>query len=151
MVAENHEADAVRIDRRLPATPEEVFDAWTDPKMLQQFMVPNTVRRARVQADVRVGGEFKIVMENDDSETDHHGKYVEIDRPRKLAFTWRSVHTANRDSLVTLYFTPDGEDTRILLVHEQLPDAVARQKHMGGWSSVLDHLSEHLQKGKSSE
>ena len=25
----SHEADAVRIDRLLPATPEEVFDAWT--------------------------------------------------------------------------------------------------------------------------
>jgi uncharacterized protein YndB with AHSA1/START domain len=149
MVAQNHEADAVRIDRRLPATPEEVFDAWTDPATLQQFMVPNTTRRARVKADVRVGGEFEIVMEHDDKETDHHGKYIEIDRPRKLVFTWRSINTGGRDTLVTLYFTPDGEDTRILLVHEQLPDEKAKTGHTGGWSSVLDHLTEHLQQGKT--
>ena len=148
MVAQNHEEDAVRIDRRLPATPEEVFDAWTDPAMMRQFMAPGNVQRTRVKADVRVGGEFEIVMEQPDKETDHHGKYIEIDRPRKLAFTWRSVHTGNRDTLVTLYFTPEGEDTRILLVHEQLPDEKAKQGHTGGWSGILDKLTEHFQKAK---
>lgn len=146
MVAQNpHDNDALRIERRLPATPEEVFDAWTDPTTLQKFMVPNTVLRARVKADVRVGGEFQIVMEHENDETDHRGKYIEIDRPRKLVFTWRSKHTDDRDSLVTLYFTPDGDDTRILLVHEKLPSDDARQKHKGGWSSVLAHLTEYLQ------
>ena len=43
------EKDAVRVDRRLPATPEEVFDAWTDPATLQKFMVPHSVLRARVR------------------------------------------------------------------------------------------------------
>jgi uncharacterized protein YndB with AHSA1/START domain len=149
MVAQNPEADAVRIDRRLPATPEEVFDAWTDPATLQQFMAPGNVKRTRVKADVRVGGEFEIVMEQPDKETDHHGKYIEIDRPRKLVFTWRSVHTGDRDTLVTLYFTPDGDDTRILLVHEQLPDDVARKGHTGGWTGILDKLTEQLQQGKT--
>lgn len=144
-----HEPDAVKVDRRLPATPEEVFDAWTDPESLKLFMVPHSVLRARVQADVRVGGEFQIVMEHETDETDHRGKYVEIDRPRKLSFTWRSKYTDNRDSLVTLYFTPDGEETRILLVHEKLPSATARQQHNDGWSSVIDHLDEFLRKAKS--
>ena len=148
MVAQNHEEDAVRIDRKLPATPEEVFDAWTDPAMMRQFMAPGNVQRTRVKADVRVGGEFEIVMEKPDKEIDHHGKYIEIDRPRKLVFTWRSVNTANRDTLVTLYFTPEGDDTRILLVHEQLPDEKAKQGHTGGWSGILDKLAEHFQKAR---
>jgi uncharacterized protein YndB with AHSA1/START domain len=147
---DSHEKDAVRVDRRLPATPEEVFDAWTDPITLQKFMVPHSVLRARVTADVRVGGEFQITMEHEQDATDHWGKYVEIDRPRKLSFTWRSKYTDNRDSLVTLYFTPDGDDTRILLVHEQLPSAEARRQHNDGWSSVIDHLSDYLQ-GKISK
>ena len=44
---------------------------------------------------------------------------------------------------MTLYFTPDGDETRILLVHEQLPDAEARRKHSGGWSSVIDRLNQY--------
>jgi uncharacterized protein YndB with AHSA1/START domain len=149
--SDSHEKDAVRIDRLLPATPEEVFDAWTDPKSLSKFMCPNEVLRARVQADVRVGGQFQIDMVNKNDETKHTGKYVEIDRPRKLAFTWRSKHTDNRDSLVTLYFTPDGDETRILLVHEQLPDAEARRKHTGGWTSVIDHLDQYERGVKSTD
>ena len=88
MNAQNsHEADAVQIDRRLPATPEEVFDAWTNPNSLRKFMCPNEVLHARVEADVRVGGKFQIDMVNKNDETMHTGKYVEIDRPRKLVFT----------------------------------------------------------------
>ena len=146
-MSDSHEKDAVRLDRRLPATPEEVFDAWTDPATLQKFMVPQSTLRAKVKADVRVGGEFQIVMEHEKDATEHRGKYVEIDRPRKLSFTWRSKYTDNRDSLVTLYFTPDGDETKILLVHEQLPTPEAIAQHSGGWSSVIDHLVDVLKTG----
>ncbi len=114
-------------------------------------MCPNEVLHARVEVDVRVGGQFQIDMVNKNDETKHTGKYVEIDRPRKLVFTWRSKYTDDRDSLVTLYFTPDGDETRILLVHEKLPDAEARRKHTGGWSSVIDHLDQYERGLKSSE
>lgn len=146
-----HEKDAVKVERLLAAPPEEVFDAWVDPNSLRRLMCPNTVLHARVEADVRMGGEFRIDMVNPQDETAHFGKYVEIDRPRKLSFTWRSKYTQNIDTLVTIYFTPEGNNTRLTLVHEKLPTEDLRRKHEGGWTSIVEGQVEYLQRLNSSD
>ncbi|MGH7965219.1 MAG: SRPBCC family protein, partial [Candidatus Binatia bacterium] len=55
----------VRIRRRLPATPQEVFDAWTDPESMKDWMCPGTTTLAAVELDVRIGGKFRIVMRDE--------------------------------------------------------------------------------------
>jgi uncharacterized protein YndB with AHSA1/START domain len=142
---------AVRVERVLPASPEEVYDAWTDPQTLRRFMCPHNVLFARVEADVRVGGKFRLDMVHADHTTEHYGEYRELDRPRKLVFTWRSKYTAERDTLVTILLSPEGENTRLVLIHEQLPSDKARQQHTGGWTSCLEKLSEYLATTKAAD
>jgi len=75
---------------------------------------------------------------------EHIGKYVEIDRPRRLVFTWASPATQHKPSLVTIDFVEQGGATEMSLTHEQLPEYMA-QAHTGGWTSAFDKLAAHVE------
>jgi uncharacterized protein YndB with AHSA1/START domain len=134
--------DAVEIHRRLPAPVDEVFQWWTDPERLQEWMSP--VGTVEAEVDLRVGGTIRIVMRGDGVEIEHLGTYLEIEPPRRLVFTWMSRFTGPQASVVTLELEPDGAGaTRLHLVHQRLPEA-ATASHRGGWAAMLDRLGDRL-------
>ena len=131
----------LRVVRRLPASPEEVFDAWLDADSLREWMCPGTIQVSVVEVDPRVGGRFRIVM----GSTEHTGEYRELRRPDRLAFTWISEHTLDRETLVTVELRAIGRETELTLTHEQLPDDEARLKHERGWTGIVEKLAAHLE------
>ena len=116
------------VRKQIAASCEEVFDAWTDPMSLMEFMRPGTIQRVDAQVDARVGGKFRIDMIGVSSNTVHTGEYLVIDRPRLLKFTWISKYTDNRPSVVTIELTPRGAtQCEIVLTHTQLPQQLDRK------------------------
>jgi uncharacterized protein YndB with AHSA1/START domain len=87
-----------------------------------------------------VGGTFRIVMVDDESDILHTGTYREIDRPRRLAFTWSSPATGFRDSIVTVTFRPTSGATVVEIHQVGLRDEAARASHEHGWSVALGEL-----------
>lgn len=78
-------------DRLLPASPEKVFEAWSDPEGLAAWMCPAPdMRRASVEIDFRVGGRFQILMHGTDQDYLQRGEYLEIEPPKRLVMTWIS-------------------------------------------------------------
>lgn len=53
----------VTFERIYDASPETVWQAWTDPAMLKQWWGPDNVTIPECEVDLRVGGRFYIVME----------------------------------------------------------------------------------------
>jgi uncharacterized protein YndB with AHSA1/START domain len=133
----NSAAGRVRIERLIPASIKDVFAAWTDPKTMSQWLSPTS--QAEVEADVRVSGSFRLVMLGDGMRIDHEGEYVAIEPPRLISFTWRSAYTRDITTLVTVTLEPVEQATRLVLVHERLPDETA-ESHRDGWGSILDRL-----------
>src|SRR5687768_12547692 len=133
-------APSVVIERLIPAPPRVVFEAWLDPKALQRFMCGGPgVRVTKVECDPRVGGRFLIVMNVGGQDIEHRGEYLEIERHRRLAFTWLSAY-AGEGSCVTLHFVDSGNgETRLTLEHVGLIEA-ERSKHHVGWSHILSGL-----------
>src|SRR5689334_16478803 len=87
----------VHVTRRYSASPERVFDAWLDSKTIGTWMfghVPGE-EMVRISVDPRVGGGFSFVVRRQGRELDHVGKYLEIDRPRRLVFTWGILGESN--------------------------------------------------------
>lgn len=60
---------SIRLVRVLPASPEEVFDAWTDPKSIQEWMCPGAISEAVATLDVRINGRFTIIMKSPSCQT----------------------------------------------------------------------------------
>ena len=90
------------------------------------------------------GGKFTIVMKVGDDEIPHTGKYLEIKRPNKLAFTWESPFSTD-GSTVTLRFSDlGGSKTNVELSHIKFIDEESRENHEGGWGNILECLNDIL-------
>ena len=131
------------ISKHFKASPDAVFDAWTDPEGLGAWFSPMTTASVP-KLDLRVGGEFQIDMHGDGEDYVHTGQYVEIDRPRKLAFTWRSDGTGQQETLVTLALEPAGDGTSLTLTHVDFPSVESRDNHEKGWTAIAAKLEAAL-------
>ena len=141
MNAPNNAPGSLVVKKQIAASCEEVFDAWTDPMSLMEFMKPGGMQRVDAQVDARVGGKFRIDMVGAASTTVHTGEYLAIDRPRLLKFTWISKHTDNRPSVVTIELTPRGAaKCELVLTHTGLPESQVKA-HTDGWTAISDLLA----------
>jgi uncharacterized protein YndB with AHSA1/START domain len=132
---------SLTVQREIAAPADDLFDAWLDAESLGSWFKPSGTRETRAETDPRVGGSFRIVMVTDESSMVHTGTYREIDRPRRLVFTWSSPATQFRESIVTVTFEPSSDDSTIVAIHHAgLPDEEARTGHRSGWSDILREL-----------
>ena len=145
-MAEIDQKPSLSIVRKLGASPEAVWRAWTDPQALKQWMAPSDAFTVPVaEADVRVGGRYHIVMKAPDGQLhDVSGIYREVVPNRKLVYTWAWKDTPERESLVTLRLRAAGEGTELTLIHEEFADAAARDRHGQGWTACIGRLERLL-------
>lgn len=128
----------IRVERLLPAPIADVYAAWTEPREMAQWLSPSG--HAEVEADVRVGGAFRVIMIDGDFRLEHTGEYLIVDPPRRLSFTWRSAYTSPDASQVDVVLSARGTKTLLVLSHQRLPDAT-RASHEGGWVAILERLN----------
>ncbi len=121
---------------------EKLFAAWLDPEIVSQFMCPGEVKIARLVWPAKVGGEFIVDMIHNGKPHPHNGRFLEIDGPRRIVFTWNSEH-AGKDSQVTLDFaeTETRGESLLTLTHERLPSVEAIGQHRGGWNGIMENLA----------
>jgi len=133
----------VKVSRSINAPIDTVFNAWLNPETLSKFMLPAPgMPEPRTEVDARVDGRFAIYMVVGDQEIPHSGKFLEIDSPNKLVFTWESPFST-QGSTVTISFTAtDDHRTQIDLTHVKFKDEEARANHEGGWNRILEILDE---------
>ncbi len=71
------------------------------------------------------------------------GRYTEIERPTRLAFTWIWDGDARR-TLIELDFEEIDGITTVTFIHSGLWDEEAVRSHEGGWSRMLANLKRTL-------
>jgi uncharacterized protein YndB with AHSA1/START domain len=88
----------------IDAPPDEVFRAWTEPALMQQWFAPLPWTTPRVETDVRPGGATLIVMRSPEGdEFPSRGVYLEVVTDRRLVFT--DAYTAAWDPSDKPFFT----------------------------------------------
>ena len=136
----------VRIERVLPAPIEVVFEAWTDPARMAEWLSP--VGHAEVEVDPRVMGRFKVSMIGETTRIEHTGEYLVVNPPNELSFTWQSLYTGSEPSVVTVLFEAEGDETRIVLTHSRLPESQVHP-HTLGWEAMIMRLAGLLDRMRS--
>ncbi len=133
----------VTVERKISASPAEVFDAWLDPK------IPGNPWNAaeKFLLNAKVDGLFYWALRG----TAHYGRFTEVDRPARIAHTWVSPNTMGEESTVTVTFQSQGEATRMTLVHSGLPETEQGRSHEKGWNYFLEILREHFGNGAPKE
>jgi uncharacterized protein YndB with AHSA1/START domain len=100
-----------------------------------------------------IGCEFEFVVEHEGNSYHHLCKVTEVTPQRKIASTWRYKREPG-DSLVTFELLPDGDKTRLKLMHtgiETFPRTAvyARTNFETGWTAIATGLEQFLRKGMS--
>ncbi len=141
-------APVIRVERRLAASAERVFDAWLDPKWIGRFMFGPHLREEQIvslDTDARVGGVFHYRVARAGQEIDHTGTYREIDRPRRLVFTWGVDAEQGDLSVVTIEITPEADGCMLALTHRLHPDwAEYADRTQQGWTKIVGDLANAL-------
>jgi len=136
-------ASELRLTRVVPASVEEVFEAWTDPEVLARWWGPGGSTVSEAEIDPVPGGRYRMVINTAEGNTlAMAGIYVAVDPPRRLEFTWRWEMGGPDDveSRVTVELTPMGDETELVLVHGGFPDAETAAPYSGGWEATLPGL-----------
>lgn len=144
---------AVRLQRNIPATPEQVYRAWLEPDLLRRWLAPAGLEVTRAEVDEHVGGRFRIWQANAGGEAGgFECEVLELVPGERLVFRWgfvgpdRSAGPAY-DSLLTITLEgAAGGATTLTLVHEQLDALHAAMPRVAekvgvGWGMALEKLA----------
>jgi len=119
----------------MDASPATIFPFLIDPAQQVRWM------GTEADLDPRVGGEYRVLVQGRHPGV---GEFVEVVPDRKVVFTFgwdepdHPIPAGSTEIEITL--TPDGDKTRVRLVHRGLPDDAVGD-HTEGWSHYLDRLS----------
>ncbi|HTD51323.1 MAG TPA: SRPBCC family protein [Acidimicrobiia bacterium] len=137
---------AALVQRVLPAPPDAVFAEWIDPEALAEWMCPRPARATHIELDARVGGLLRLDIVDDETEMVVTGRFLALDRPNHLQFTWTcsTWPTESSDSVVTVTLQPHGGDATLMTIRHTLvpPDQVANHQH--GWEQIGAQLAQQL-------
>ena len=133
----------VRVTHRFAATPERVFDAWLDPRTAGKWLFATpTGTITRCEIDGRVGGKF-VITRIDGEEFEHVGEYLEVERPRRLVFTFGVPRLSKEMTRVVIEIAPVGSGCELTLTNEGvLPEYADRVPQ--GWTMILGNLEKSL-------
>jgi uncharacterized protein YndB with AHSA1/START domain len=113
--------DNIRLVTILPVTPEELYDAWlSSPGHTAMTGAPAT-SEARVGARHTAWNGYIS------------GELVELEPGRRILQTWRTTEFPESapDSLLEVVLVLDGNDTRLTLIQNGIPDGQGEKYHEG--------------------
>jgi uncharacterized protein YndB with AHSA1/START domain len=129
-------SQAVECEVRIEASPETIFEFFTDPAKAVQWMGDSAT------LDPRPGGIYRVEM---NEQYIAIGEYVEVDPPHRVVFTWGWQGDAEGmppgSSTVEITLEPDGDATVVRVVHSGIPTREAAESHRAGWNRNLPKLA----------
>jgi uncharacterized protein YndB with AHSA1/START domain len=136
-------ASALKIERNFDAPPARVFDALVKPDILAKWFAPSDEFEVYVDRfDASVGGSYRIEMRHSGGETHIAvGTIKELQKPRRLVYTWKWEGGEMPDTLVTWELAEKGAGTDLVLLHERFPNEEATEHHTQGWTAMMPRLS----------
>jgi len=135
---------ALHLEQVIDAPREVVFRMHTEPELFARWFGPAGFTVSSIEADVRVGGAYRIEMQPSEGDAFFlGGEFVEIDEPARLSYTFRyeepdpddrenvvvfSLADVNGSTAVTVDQSPFATDARLAL-------------HRQGWTDTLERLA----------
>ena len=159
-LAYENEKQELIIDRIFNASPEKLFQAWSDPKLIAQWWGAKSYTTPVVKIDFRVGGQLLYCMRSSEGQdTWGKGTYKEIVRPSRIVVTDSFADPQGNtvpasfygmevdmpmELLVTLTFKALPSGTKLTLIHTGLPEGEFIDLTKMGWNESFDKLDELL-------
>jgi uncharacterized protein YndB with AHSA1/START domain len=125
------------LDVFIAASPQTVWQFWIDPERMCEWW------GIKAELDPHPGGIYRVTMSDDGPVMS--GAYVDLDPYERLVFLfgWEDGRhgIAPRSTRVEVRLTPEGNGTRLILRHCELPTDEAIDQHQQGWVHFLGELA----------
>jgi len=148
------------ISREFDAPVEKVWKAWTEPALLKQWWGPDNVTIPECELDLRVGGQFSIVMEAGEAMGPYKGtlwpmqaEFTVIEPNAKLSYTAKAWTEGMKedtmiDQTTEITFTEEGGKTKVEIraaIYSLGPKAgMAAQGMQAGFGQQFEKLNAFL-------
>lgn len=131
--------ETIKVETTVHASVEKVWEYWTEPQHITKWSFASDDWHAPfAENDLRVGGTFLTRMEAKDGSFgfDFGGVYDEIKINELISYTLGDGRK------VTISFTSQGRDTKIIEVFDAEPThSIEQQKE--GWQAFLDNFKKY--------
>lgn len=98
----------------------------------------------RYELDTRVGGSYTVTRERGGKTYVAVGQYLEIDRPRRLSFTFAMPQYADDSDTIIVDIAPDSGGCLVTVTEEGLRPGYETST-VNGWNKMFDLLQAGLQ------
>jgi uncharacterized protein YndB with AHSA1/START domain len=133
----------LQLRRVLPASPEVVYAAFTEPEQLAGWWGPQGFAIPSIKFEASVGEDYTIEMQPPTGDAFHlTGELREVDPPRRLAYTfaWDPPASDDVETLVELSFRDLDDSTEVALEQGPFKTEERRGLHHDGWTDSFDKL-----------
>lgn len=136
----------ITLTRTIDAHIDDVFKAWTDPALIEQWQAD------QAELDAFEGGEYKFTTFGDEDDPEDHtvsGEVLKFVENEKLVMSW--VHKADEDDgddlifVLEIAFKALNQDQTSVTVTERglaHEDPESRIFSIEAWSAALENLAE---------
>jgi uncharacterized protein YndB with AHSA1/START domain len=156
------------INRTFEAPRELMFEMWTNPKHLSQWLAPTGCEMEFIRQDIKTGGGTFYFMSGPDGNRMYgRSHYLKIEKPDQIVYTQQFCDENEKTTrhpmapswpetmLTTINLTEEGPNqTRVTITWEVQGDATseelktfiqARSGMTQGWTGSLDKLEKHIE------
>ncbi|MEJ9231515.1 SRPBCC domain-containing protein [Peribacillus butanolivorans] len=158
----NTSTTTLTIIRRFDVPAERVFDAWLNPEMMRKWFFTMESTNKVANNEPIVGGTWEIVDHREGKVYRAVGKYIEVDSPSKLVFTFKMPQFSDTEDRITVEINPfeigcEMTFTQLIVVpHEEgwteediekANDEYNSQTEQG-WGYMFEGLKQLVETGK---
>lgn len=136
----------INLTRTIDAHPDEVYEVWLDQTSPGSpwFGVPKVILNPP-----KVDSLFYSMYHFEGREIAHYGRFMTLEKPRKIQYTWVSEATHGMESVLTVSFERMNGKTQVHVHHTNVPDDEGGLRHEQAWGYILGRMSAHFGKGNN--
>ncbi|MES5893706.1 SRPBCC domain-containing protein [Bacillus cereus group sp. RP43] len=160
----NYSKITLAMVRNFDAAPEEVFEAWINPEMMKKWFFTLEGTNKVTENTPEVGGSWEIVDHRDGKDYRAIGEYIEMNRPKKLVFTFKMPQFSELEDTITVEIKDHQQGSEmtfsqnIIVPHEENwtelhIEKALKEHHDGsehGWNLMFMGLKELVETGEVS-
>ncbi|MFF5399677.1 SRPBCC domain-containing protein [Peribacillus butanolivorans] len=148
--------------RRFDVPAERVFEAWLNPELMRKWFFTMESTNKVANNEPIVGGTWEIVDHREGKDYRAVGKFIEVDSPSKLVFTFKMPQFSDTEDRITVEINPfengcEMTFTQLIVVpheegwtEEDIEKAHDENKSQTeqGWGYMFEGLKQLVETGK---
>lgn len=140
------EKTLIHLEREFRCPVQPLFEAFLSAEEFRNWFCPPGFEPGNYALDPRAGGEYKCeLLKNGIHALSIKGRYLEIERYRKLSFTleYDPDISGLGECKVTVSFSGSGSNAKIIL-NQEIYKTIDTEGRTKGWSFMFSRLEENL-------